>query len=89
MFCISRLTFLCFVSIDICTIATKIMRNMHAVSTNQTVDILHFDGNKGKYHYKVIHKKTKLVCYNVDARIMFKVNSKDNTTKPIVQCSIV
>ena len=61
---------------------------MHAVSTNQIVDILHFNDNKGN-HYKVMHKKTKLVCYDVDFRNMFKINSKDNTTKPIVQCLLL
>ena len=30
-------------SIDICTVAIKNIRNMHAVSTNQIADILHFN----------------------------------------------
>ena len=29
--------------IDICTVAIKYIRNMHAVSTNQIADILHFN----------------------------------------------
>ena len=33
-------------SIDICTVAIKIIRNMHAVSTNQVADILHFNDNE-------------------------------------------
>ena len=46
-------TYTCFVypaslscvshSIDICTVAIKNIRNVHAVSTNQIVDILHFN----------------------------------------------
>ena len=32
-------------SIDICTVAIKNIRNMHAVSTNQIADILHFNDN--------------------------------------------
>ena len=40
MFFISRLAFL---SIGICTLAIKNIRNMHAVSTNQVADILHFN----------------------------------------------
>ena len=38
-------------SIDICTVAIKNIRNMHAVSTNQIADILHFNdkGNKCRY----------------------------------------
>ena len=31
--------------IDICTVAIKNIRNMHAVSTNQITDSLHFNGN--------------------------------------------
>ena len=42
MFFISRLAFLCFTFIDICTVAIKNIRNMHAVSTNQIADILRF-----------------------------------------------
>ena len=30
-------------SIDICTVAIQNIRNMHAVSTNQIADILHFN----------------------------------------------
>ena len=32
-------------SIDICTVAIKNLRNMHAVSTSQIADILHFNYN--------------------------------------------
>ena len=32
-------------SIDICTVAIKNIKNMHAVSTNQLADILHFNDN--------------------------------------------
>ena len=32
-------------SIDICTVPIKNIRNMHAVSTNQVADILHFNDN--------------------------------------------
>ena len=32
-------------SIDICTVAIKNIRNMHAVSTNQIADIFHFNDN--------------------------------------------
>ena len=38
-------------SIDICTVAIKNIRNMHAVSTNQIADILHFNDN-GNYVIK-------------------------------------
>ena len=30
-------------SIDICTVAIKNIRNVHAVSTNQIADLLHFN----------------------------------------------
>ena len=33
-------------SIDICTVAIKNIRNVHAVSTNQIADILHFNDKK-------------------------------------------
>ena len=32
-------------SIDTCTLAIRYIRNMHAVSTNQIADILHFNNN--------------------------------------------
>ena len=32
-------------SIDVCTVVNKNIRNMHAVSTNQIADILHFNDN--------------------------------------------
>ena len=48
MFCISRLVFLRFTSLDICTATNKNIRNMHAVPNNQIVDILHFS-NKDHY----------------------------------------
>ena len=32
-------------SIDICTVAIKNIRNIRAISTNQIVDILHFNNN--------------------------------------------
>ena len=35
-------------SVDICSVAIQNIRNMHAVSTNQIADILHF---KDKSHY--------------------------------------
>ena len=42
MFCISCLAFLRF-TLYRCTVAIKSIRNMHAVSTNQIEDILHFN----------------------------------------------
>ena len=48
MFCISRLAFLRFTfhhSIDICTVVIKNIKNIHAVSTNQIADILHYNDN--------------------------------------------
>ena len=38
-------------SIDICTVAIKNIKNMHAVSTNRNADILHFN-DKGQYKFK-------------------------------------
>ena len=55
MFCVSHLAFLCLtfhsivfdipfdIPFHICTVAIKNIRNMHAVSTNQIADILHFN----------------------------------------------
>ena len=45
---------------DICTVAIKNIRNMHAVSTNQIADILHFN-DKGKYRSK-IRRIYKRIC---------------------------
>ena len=42
---LSRQAFLRFPFIDICMVAIKNIRNMHAVSTNQIADILHFNDN--------------------------------------------
>ena len=42
MLCISRASY----PIDICTVAIKNIRNMHAVLTNQIADILNFNDNK-------------------------------------------
>ena len=42
-----RLAFLVSNSIDICTVVIKNIKNMHAVSTNQIADILHFNDKEG------------------------------------------
>ena len=34
-----------FIFLDICAVAVKNIRNMHAVSTNQIADSLHFNDN--------------------------------------------
>ena len=47
--CVSR-------SIDICTVAIKNTRNMHAVSTNQFADILHFNDNTNYYSHQLLNK---------------------------------
>ena len=56
MFCISHLVILRFnvidISIDICTVANKNIRNMHAVSTNQVADILHFNDKSIYFKYE-------------------------------------
>ena len=44
MFCISRPAFLHF-TFHIFTVAIKNIRNIHAISTNQIADILHFNDN--------------------------------------------
>ena len=43
-FCISRPALVSH-SIDICTVAIKHIRNVHAVSANQIADVLHFNDN--------------------------------------------
>ena len=45
MFSISPYLSCASYSIDICTIAIKNIKNMHAVSANQIADILHFNDN--------------------------------------------
>ena len=45
MFYMSRLAFLRWYSTDICTLTIKNIRNMHAASTDQIGDILHFNDN--------------------------------------------
>ena len=45
-------------STDICTVAIRNIRNMHAVSTNQIGDILHFN-DKARYlvqHGQYLHQ---------------------------------
>ena len=58
----------------ICTAAIKNIRNMHAVSTNQITDILHFNDKSeylmqcptesiGKLRYKTLLRRTwKILC---------------------------
>ena len=50
MFCISRQVSCVSHYIDICTVGIKNTRNMHAVSTNQTADILNFNDDV-QYNY--------------------------------------
>ena len=51
LFCVSRF-------IDICTVAIKNIRNMHAVSTNQIADVLHFNDNAKYVFHTGVDKKS-------------------------------
>ena len=46
MFCIFHLDFARFKSYNICTVAIKNTRNIHAVSTNQIANVLRFNGKE-------------------------------------------
>ena len=49
MFCVSPSLSCVSHSIDTCTVAIRNIGNLHAVSTNQIADILHFN-DKSVYH---------------------------------------
>ena len=60
MFCIYRLGFLRSThSIDIYTAAIKNIRNMHALSSNQSADILHFNDKCNYMSNNLGHKQSK------------------------------
>ena len=46
MFCISHLASMRFIFHNISTVAIKNIRNIHAGSTNEIADVLHFNGKE-------------------------------------------
>ena len=46
MFCISHLASMRFIFHNILTVAIKNIRNIHAGSTNEIADVLHFNGKE-------------------------------------------
>ena len=71
-------------SIDICTVAIKNIRNMHAVSTNQNADILHFNGKAFYQNYRIYHaaKSTSLQELNCVVSKNLWILSRETSLRP-------